>query len=230
MVSAFREDPFLRDQLYLVDDLRGIRDRRTREALFAEKPKAEWQVTLPPEGLLVVSPEIYRTSHDPRDRDDDFARHYRHNTAWPAMPPNAKWEGVSGPEDAHVFVPDVLEDQHIPLGLLRCLKRVHDRTGKPLVYYHCTMWGGDVETELAWVIDRDQRVYRMVEGGAVWMHSPQRSRNVRTDVLIDGMKAVGVDLASRFFALHEASFHWRRYRLEPGRSETGRLGTGPRDR
>ena len=218
VVSVFRRVPFLCDQLYLVDDLRGVRSEWTRDALFSASPSPAQRTQrhgLPPRGLLVVSPEIYRTGYDQKDPNDDFARHYCHNTPWPSSPASIKWADVTVPVDPELLVPAHLDPDELPLGLLSFLKQTHDQTSAPLVYYYCTMWGGDVEKEVAWVFDREQRIYELQDGGDVVEHSPAGSRRVRVEILRLGMKVLGVNLASHFFALHEASFHWRVYRMEP---------------
>jgi hypothetical protein len=207
VIAAFRKQPFLADQLYHVDDLRGVRSENTTNE--------SKHIMLPTQGLLVVSPDIYQTGYDRKGPDaGDFSRHYCHNTPWPNSPPGAKWSAVGVPSDSDVFFPDGFDRDYYSLNLLRFLKTVYKQTLQPLVYYHCVMWGGDIEKETAWIIDTDERVYQYADNRSVIEHTVEGSQVIKGSLLPYAMRHVGVNLPTPFFALHEASFHWQRYRME----------------
>ena len=220
VIAAFRTQPFLADRLYHVDDLRGVRFQWSREMLLSSEPPGDREHMrhgLPPGGLLVASPEIYKTSYDGDDSDvGDFARHYRHNTPWGQFPPGAKWQGLRALEGAEPFFPPDLEREHFSVDLLKFLKWVYDQTGSASVYYQCAMWGGSIEDETAWIIDEVDRVYQFRDDETVIEHTDGGSRVIKGDLLQLAMKSVGLDLPTRFFALHEGSFDWKLYRIEDG--------------
>lgn len=207
VIAAFCKQPFFADKLYHVDNLRGIRSEITTND--------NKRHLLPPHGLLVVSPEIYQTGYDRKGPDvGDFARHYCHNTPWPNSPPASKWSEVVVPSDKEVIFQEEFDRDYYPHNLLSFLIKVYKQILQPLVYYHCTIWGGDVEKESAWIIDREERIYQYADGGSVIEHTIAGSQTIGRSLLPLAMSHVGGDLPTPFFALHEASFHWQLYHID----------------
>ena len=123
----------------------------------------------------------------------------------------------SGGVIGFVFFPPAFEPDYFSLGLLQFLKWVYSRTSSPVVYYQCAMWGGGIEEETAWIMSVDERVYQHQDDGTVVEHTADDQRTVNGGLLQLAMRHVGLDLPTRFFALHEASFHWKLYRMHGSR-------------
>lgn len=93
-----------------------------------------------------------------------------------------------------------------------------------IAYYHCTLWGGDVEIEYSWVFTPEEIAYSFVsyDGNSIRLieYHPSKPKESGTgDVLVETMKHFGLNLPTPYFALHTWSFLWQKYKYEDGNSE-----------
>jgi hypothetical protein len=107
-----------------------------------------------------------------------------------------------------------------PESFLSFLQALASRADATLLFYSCSMWGGDIEAEYAFVIgrspsaivalpqDRDEdgcpRVV-VIEGG--------RQTPATRDVLSIALSNLDFHIPTPFFAPHTRTFPWQRYRL-----------------
>jgi hypothetical protein len=232
VMAAFAKNSFLADQLYCVDNLRGVRSEWSRELLLSTQPpedRKHMRHGLPPSGLVVVGPEIYETGYDRRKGNiGQFARHYRQNRPWSDSPPADKWSRVDGSPAVAPLFPEGFDASYYPLGLFRFLKEAFEQTRSPIVYYQCVTLGGEVEEETAWIFDERELVYQHHPDGVVddmpgdkpllIEYTPEQKRFLESDqdLLQLAMRPLGLNLPTRFFALHETSFDWKLYRIPAG--------------
>ena len=218
VIAAFRTQPFFEDQLYHVDDFRGVRSPLSRKMLLSRSPPRDGRDMrhgLPAGGLLVVSLEIRETRYG-RGASGvaDSSRDNRQQARWPHWPPGAKWASVHPRDHTEPFFPPALDREHFSFDLLRFLKWVRTQTASSMVYYQCAMWGGTIENETAWIVDGEERVYQFKNDSVVIEHTANGTRSVDGEVLPLAMRHVGLDLPTSFFALHETTFDWKVYRME----------------
>jgi hypothetical protein len=128
------------------------------------------------------------------------------------------WEG---PTNAQVIPPEIVAARskqpvdEVPAGFLRSLKDLHDRTRTCISYYHCFMWGGEIETEIAWVFAEKDIVY-WFNGlhRAVGFDGEQAQEHRNTDTLRLALSHHGLVLKTSFFEPHTRSFPWNGARLD----------------
>jgi len=117
---------------------------------------------------------------------------------------------ASGPDNQEVLW---------PAALFEALGSLAEDLGVPLVYYYCATWGGDVEAEVAWVFERGRErvLFHDKTDGQCVCREGESSQTVQRGVLQEALGALGLDLPTGFFALHQGSFDWSRYWLSaPG--------------
>ncbi len=213
VINAFLAQPGLRDELFLVKDLEGIQFDWARQIFFSDAAPMEHRAKrhgLPDEGLLVVSPVIYKSGYDRNDSDaSPFWQLFNKDGE---EEENVKWSMINGTDSIDVILPSDIEGLSPPLGLLRFLKALQQSTHSPLVYYYCQMWGGDVEVEVAWVFDHEDKVFRFIDDETIETTTLSGKSIGEGDVLQQAMRAVGLVLPTKYFALH-TSFDWQRYWL-----------------
>lgn len=102
------------------------------------------------------------------------------------------------------------------LRYLRHLARLHSTA---ILYYQCFMWGGDTETEFAFVYSEgDEILYSFtgLEGEKAKLEIRRNStapEKTCGDVLVHALAHIGTKLPSSYFAPHTRSFPWERHRV-----------------
>lgn len=217
-----KAQPLLAPRLFLVDDLRGVRSPQTLAAFGKLGGSATFPVPeqLPPGGLLAALPVIYGTGYDASEEDKAWLEDIwagpddDHDDA--LWSPARRWEQLEAPDGADLPIPAWLERKFPQRKVLAFCRDLARQAGAAVLYYHCEMWGGDTEIELAWVFEPGREVlyaHQPGEGSAVYERGA-RVRKLGGDVLRAGMGHLGVQMKGGFFALHECSFHWRLYHLD----------------
>jgi hypothetical protein len=196
------------DELFLVDDLEGIRFESTREFMLSdqETEKSHMKHGLPESGLLAIKPNVSATGYDTDFEMDSFWDIYKDA-------PADKWGFMESlPYEQLELEIDLQGNQRKLLGLLKSLSMEFNT---PILYYFCFMWGGYTEEEYAVVFDKGMRVYAYdrekekdveIIGGA--------REELSSTLLQTSLKHLDLDLPTWFFALHESSFDWKRYHLK----------------
>ncbi|MCC7450441.1 MAG: hypothetical protein IT324_23685 [Anaerolineae bacterium] len=130
VISAFCSIDALSDGLYLVKDLAGH-----------EWWHDENRHNIPVNGLLIVR-ELSSSADQSDETDVVF------------------WDDIVGPLTINIIsLPAIPPWGFPPVEFLRFLKWVSDTTDTTITYYHCAMWGGLVDSEFAWIFDREDKVY-----------------------------------------------------------------------
>ena len=218
VVEALSCEPFLANQMFLIDSLEGIRFQWVRDRFLSEDlPESERAIRhgLPEGGLLAVSPHLVSSGYSRKDPPPiEFAELFFENRPSSTSTPIEKWEQIETNVNADIILPDGLDLSQYPIQLLRFLKSVAIETASPIAYYYSFMWGGAVEKEIGWAFDENDHVYQFVDDDKVIDYTVGGKR-IETDrgALQMLMAHVDVQLPSSFFALHEGSFDWKRYWL-----------------
>jgi hypothetical protein len=169
---------------------------------------------LPTGGLVVVRPVCDATP------DESPADWYGE--------PVLDWRCVSGPADSRIsaLLARLAEatsrsiDNLAPIGLLSRLKSLAKETASPFVFYDCSMWGGDIECEYAFVFGSSELALVSLESAVpagrrpVGIIEPSQPMRVEAgDTLVLALRHLSFDLPTPFFMPHTRSFPWTRYRL-----------------
>jgi hypothetical protein len=94
---------------------------------------------------------------------------------------------------------DYVDDQNIPPRQFRgFLSGLAIEIGLPVLYYACSMWGGDFESEYCLCYSPDEIVVRRQIG----------SKSGNQDALKAGLALIDINLQSGFFAPHTRGFPW----------------------
>lgn len=140
--------------------------------------------------------------------------------------PVLDWRSLRGTADLS-YDPSTIVRQHglleallPPAGALSFFKSLSNRTAAPLVFYGCSMWGGDVEAEYAFAFGGPDSAMVALPTNRNTPRSPQvlalkegRVSMVPGDVLQLSLASLGFSLPSRFFVPHTRNFRWQDYRL-----------------
>lgn len=198
-----------KNELFLVDDLEGIRFDWTRSFMLSDElnENSYRKHTLPKGGLLVLKPEVYKTGHDKDYETNEFWNTYK---TYPAD----KWDFINSISPIKLDLPlDLTENQ---LKLLHFLKFLNKKFNTPFLYYYCVMWGGDIEEEHAIVFDKAVKIYSYdYEHKKDVELIGNKKIELPTTVLQTSFKQLDLELPTWFFALHEGSFDWKRYHIKP---------------
>jgi hypothetical protein len=170
------------------------------------------QHDLPSGGLLVIRPV--------GDPDGHYTFWYEDEesiVSWPAFEEADDTEIAILPSQVHEDNPDFNLIDYPPASFLKWLKQLSIITKTTTAYYHCEMWGGDIEIEHSWVFTPDEIVYLFVpsdENSVKLMeYHPGKPRKVKTgNVLVETLKHFGLNLPTPYFALHTRSFPWHKYK------------------
>ena len=189
IIAFFKSYDSLKNRLFLINDLEGIRSDYTRSFMLSDNDcinKHMWH-SLPKGGLLAIAPVLYKTGYDDFDEDDLFLKsNYSENI-------NARWNEFEGD------LPDVLNS-------------LHQKTHIPILHYTCEMWGGDIEEESAIVFNKGNFIYKFdADGNKSYQLKDDSAIEIDTTPLQKGFEHLGLHLPTWFFALHEGSFNWKRY-------------------
>jgi len=194
VIDFFKNTPE-KPEVYLINNLEGIRSEYTRDVIFSSvaTEQSAMQHGLPEGGLLAVKPAI-NTYSSGKDQDVPGATNIDNNLA----------EQLPAELD--------LNDSHIRLFSL--LKQINDKTGVPLMYFQCATWGGLTEEEFSVVFDGGIYVYwEDADNEQCFELRNGEAVELQTSVLQKGLGHVGLSLPTYFFALHESDFDWQRYRI-----------------
>lgn len=107
-----------------------------------------------------------------------------------------------------------------PKTFLSFLQALAARADAPLLFYGCSMWGGDIESEHAFVLGRSPSAIVALpldrdEGGRprVAVLKPGSKTVTTRDVLSLALSALDFQIPTQFFAPHTREFPWHSYRL-----------------
>jgi len=107
-----------------------------------------------------------------------------------------------------------------PNSFLSHLKRLALETRSTFAFYSCSMWGGDVECEYAWVFGDSERALIGLQpempGAArllAILEPLEPTRVVTGDVLVSTLGHLSLDLPTPYFAPHTRSFPWAKSKL-----------------
>lgn len=184
VIDAFRRLG-LGDALFVVRDLEGIRFSWSREQFFGDSP-GEIRHDLPERGLLAVMPPIIRTSYD-KEFVASRASRAQFDDGY-GDDPATKWE------NAGLRGRDRVNGLEWPTGLHRTMTEIARATGETVVHYFCETSGGPPDVEVAFIASPEIAV-------------------VDREPLVVALAALGLELPTGYFALHETSFDWSRYVL-----------------
>ncbi|HFQ93351.1 MAG TPA: hypothetical protein ENK32_05045 [Anaerolineae bacterium] len=202
VLKIVADDPVLSEKSYWV---RNLSDHKW--------PDPESQHTLPLNGLLVVRPV--------GDPDGHYAFWYGGSESiisWFAFRGTDDVKLDILPKQLHKENPDFNLADYPPIPFLKWLKSLSAATKTTIAYYHCTMWGGDVEIEYSWVFKPNEIAYSFVSSDQnatkLTEYCPDRPEEVRIgDVLMETMKHFGLNLPTPYFALHTRGFPWHKIQI-----------------
>ncbi|NMM47642.1 hypothetical protein [Marinigracilibium pacificum] len=197
-----------KDELFLVDNLEGIRFDWTRSFMLSDEPNENSyrKHTLPEGGLLVIKPEVYKIGYDKDYDTNEFWNKYKEY-------PNDKWGFIDSVSSIKMNLNlDLTENQ---LKLLSFIKSLNEKFSVPFLYYYCVMWGGDIEEEYAIVFNEGIKVYHYdYESKKDLEITNDGKTELNSTVLQTSFKYLDLELPTWFFALHEGSFDWKKYHLK----------------
>ena len=157
----------------------------------------EYRHGLPAEGLLVVRPVCNAQSHGGRWYDEPVL-----DTALFRAPEDA--QALLNPQIPELLSVD-LHESALPTKPLRSQLAVLARQlNEPVVYYSCSMWGGDIDHEFCLLYEPHESLLMtdVSERG----HGAKRA-------LVQGLQKLGLALPTPFFAPHTRSFDWAAHKL-----------------
>ncbi len=198
------------DEIFLVDNLEGIRSQWTRNLMFSDRVDENNKIkhSLPKDGLLVLKPKLYKTGYD-KDDNDEFWNKYSNY-------PNDKWNFIKSISDKRTKLNIELELTENQERLVTFLKFLNEKFTIPFVYYYCLMWGGDIEEEYSIVFNNSNIIiYKYdYENEKNFKIINDEKTHINSTVLQSCLKYFNLDLKNYFFALHEGSFDWKRYHIK----------------
>jgi hypothetical protein len=194
---AVRSEPSFAGHLFLLTGSLPVSTRRGVPEL-----------RLPDRGLLVIK-EIGSGT----EQEGEPPKHW-----WYAPDEWLSWSALQGPRDQDVIDPsniqELAEVERPPLAFLRYLRALHVSCNSPVTYYASFMWGGDVESEYAWVFAEHEVVYCDAPAGAVEVDADgNRHRLTDRGVLESALAHHGLDLPTAYFPPHTRKFDWDTRRL-----------------
>jgi hypothetical protein len=211
MWAAVAREPFLAKRMFLVDSLDGARFEWTRQLLLSESPPPDakhMRHGLPKDGLLVIWLHLTSSGYDNRDPPSLVfgETFYEQRGPWPI---------VSQLKSPDVLLPPDTNPTDECHRLLRFLRSVATETNSPIVYYSAATWGGAIDSEIGWAFDAVDHVYQYIDDNIVLHHTAAGQTAVHDRTALQMLMAhVGLELPTRFFALHQGSFDWKRYWLQ----------------
>ena len=170
------------------------------------------QHDLPSGGLLVIRPV--------GDPDGQYSFWYKGEesiVSWLSFKGANDTEIEIVPSQVHEDNPDFNLSDYPPISFLKWLKGLSVVTKTTTAYYHCEMWGGDVELEYSWVFTPNEVVYSFVSfdenTSKLIEYRPDKPKETKKgDVLVETVKHFGLNLPTPYFALHTRSFPWHKYK------------------
>lgn len=122
---------------------------------------------------------------------------------------------------AHIYQDqlDFNSSDYPPVSFLQHLKFLSQTAKTTIAYYHCAMWGGDVELEYSWVFDTSETMYSFISFNkekprlAEYCSNKPKVEKIG-DVLVETMKHFDVNLPTPYFALHTRTFPWHIHKFK----------------
>ncbi|RGE39736.1 hypothetical protein DZC30_21495 [Comamonas testosteroni] len=152
---------------------------------------------LPAEGLLVVRPVCNAQSHGGRWYGEPVLDAAQLSAATDA-------QALLNPQIPEQLAADVY-DSALPCAALRAsLATLAQRLNEPVVYYSCSMWGGDIDHEFCLLYEPQESL--LMTDVAERGHGAERA-------LGQGLQKLGLALPTAFFAPHTRSFDWAAHKL-----------------
>ena len=169
---------------------------------------------LPEEGLLVIRPICDATPDEgPADWYGEPVLDWLSFSGQASTSPQIDRERVV--KDCSVSIESLP-----PPSLLSRVKCLAAETQTPFLFYSCFMWGGEIEREYAWIFGRSEIALVGLpwngtdERGALAIMEPSAPVRVESgDVLVSALEHLSLHLPTPFFAPHNRSFPWERYKL-----------------
>jgi len=170
---------------------------------------------VPEEGLLAVRPFA---SSDESDHLHDWYEE-----------PVVSWDNFSSFEDSGLELlipPKILGEAnedgeaYPPEGFLRFLRYLAKKRATAICYYQSFMWGGDIESEFAFVYSGNDEFFYLFVGFEDQKPQIEIRKNSMAptrktgEVLVHALRHIGLDLPSFYFALHTRGFDWSRHHLK----------------
>ena len=196
------------DELFLVNNLEGIRSEFTKNEIFANRQNehSQHKHALPEAGLLVIKPKIYKTGYDSADHDPIFWDKYQDNQ-------DDKWAFINENKMYNDEFPTSIAASQPKL--FSFLEKLNIRFNVPILYYYCIMWGGEIEEEYALIFDKGIKIYQYdYETEKDFQLMANSKIELDATTLQIALKHLDIALPTWFFALHESSFDWKRYQVK----------------
>lgn len=125
-----------------------------------------------------------------------------------------------------IITPDVLVDageepEVVPhSGFLKYIRKLARDHSTPVTYYQSFMWGGDTESEFAFVYSGYDEFMYLFTGMDVHESQIEIRKNSMVaekqsgEVLVCALKHLGLEIPSPYFAPHTRSFPWSNYKIK----------------
>lgn len=153
---------------------------------------------LPTEGLLIIRPACNAESRGSRNWYDEPVL----DTSQLTAPQDA--QSLLNPQVPECLRADV-ETSALPTQAWRnYLATLALQLNEPVVYYSCSMWGGDIEHEYSLIYAPEESIV---------ITSTTEREDLERRALYQGLHKVGLELPSGFFAPHTSSFDWKAHAL-----------------
>lgn len=203
--DAFLAIPELKNKIFNVKDLEGIRSEHTLSNIFSDT-KTEFshqKHNLPEEGLMVIYPSISTSRYYEEIDGIWLPEDYQQEDKWKFLPEEPLSSDIIELSEKGYFSDEQLL-------LFQHLRELNKTTNIPINYYYCEMWAGDIEEEYSVVFDNSTYYYDTADG--VIMELMARKETDSTPLQL-GLKHSELILPTWFFVLHEGSFDWKRYKI-----------------
>lgn len=152
---------------------------------------------LPPEGLLVIRPACDAQSHGGRWYDEPVL-----DAALLSAPEDT--QALLSPQIPELLSADLHESALPPHPLRNHLAALARQLNEPVVYYSCSMWGGDIDHEYCLLYEPQESL--LLTNASERGHGAERA-------LVQGLQKLGLALPTPFFAPHTRSFDWAAHKL-----------------
>lgn len=202
VLNLLLDDPVLSKGIYWVRD---ISDHNWYHS--------ETKHSLPPNGLLIVRPVCA-----PKSRCAEWYECVEPIISWSAIEEPSRVSLEITPNELKEDSPKPQITEYPPASFLKHLKRLSTDAQTTVAFYHCFMWGGDVEVEYSWVFSPEEVAYLDIwTREPIWKlieYHPGSTRIQReASVLVKTLSHFGLNLPTRYFALHTRSFPWDKYKM-----------------
>ena len=161
--------------------------------------KREQEHGVTDDGLLVVRPVCGNSSHG-------FEWHGIPVLDWTTLEFEPRAESLLDQCVAKELSEYLDEESLPPSSLRKAVAGLSLRTGEPVIYFGCGMWGGDIVYEYC-------LVYEPKESLVMTKPTPPPDPPGTEDALRAGLLKLGLRLPTPYFAPHTRDFPWRTHKL-----------------